>query len=78
MGFYYMSDGGPPPRPRRWWQRLGKYVPGWLKTWWDDVREISAITRVVFSIIVPIIGLLIGFVLLCTGSLFLFSWLTGK
>lgn len=78
VGYYYLPGDGPPSRPKRWWQRLGQYVPGWLKSWWEDVLEVSAITRVVFSIILPIMAVLIAFVLICTGSLLLLTWLTGN
>lgn len=68
MGYYLPSDR-PPSRWQRWTRRLGKYVPHWLKSWWQDISEIVAITRVVLGIILPVVGLLMVFVLLCAGAL---------
>ena len=71
MSFYYLD--GPPEKPSRW----GKYIPRWLRTLWADIAEVLIITRLVFSIILPVLGVLIGFVLILAALLWLLSLCSG-
>lgn len=74
MGFYY----GPSTPPSRWTalkRRIGRYIPQFLKNWWNDVAEIAAITRVVLGIIMPVFGLMVAFVVFCMGVMYLYSLL---
>ena len=73
MGYYYNSDQ--PPRKDSWWK---KFVPGWLKQLWTDIEEVLMVTRVAFSIILPVIGVLFGFMALCLLGVILLSLCTGK
>ena len=68
MGFYYLDK--PPDEPESGWKR---YIPGWLKSWWEDASEVFMVTRMVFGIILPILGVLIGFVVIFAGLVFLLS-----
>ena len=58
MGFYYADR--PPEKPSR-----GRFIPGWLKRFWNDTLEVLVIIQVAYSLILPIIGVLFGFVLIC-------------
>ena len=73
MGYYYGSE--PPPRKDPWWR---KFVPGWLKQLWVDTEEVLMVTRVTFSIIFPVIGVLFGFMVLCLLGVTLLSLCTSK
>ena len=78
MGYYYVPGGGPtPPEHPRWWHRLVRYIPEPIKNWWADMVEVSAVTRVVFSVLAPILGLMFAFVLFCTAAVLLYSFLVG-
>ncbi|MBI2887433.1 MAG: hypothetical protein HYY02_09510 [Chloroflexi bacterium] len=67
MGYYYSDQ---PPRKPRWWDR---FVKEWMRRFWADTEEVLVVTRVAFSIILPVVGVLFGFVLLCFLGLFLLS-----
>lgn len=67
MGYYY-TEGKPPGKDRR---------PKWLVDWWEGLVEIWTLTRVTFGVLLPILGVLLGFVLFCAGGLFLLSLLSG-
>ena len=67
MGFYYPDQ--PPDKESRW----NKYIPRWLKRWWADTAEILMVTRMVFGIILPVIGVLVGFVIVIALLVFLLN-----
>ena len=77
MGFYY-GPSTPPSRWTVWKRRIGKYIPQFLKNWWDDVAEIIAVTRVVLSIILPVVGMMLAFSALCIGMMVLYSMLGSR
>lgn len=76
MGFYY-GPSTPPSRWAIWKRRIARYIPQFIKNWWNDVAEIVAVTRVVMGIIMPVFGMMIAFTLFCVGMMFLYSALGG-
>ncbi len=73
MGFYYM-DGQPPEKPNR----FAKYVPQWLKNFWADTLEILIVIKLVFSIILPVLGVIVGFVVVLAVLVSLMSMCAGS
>lgn len=73
MGYFH-TDERPPERP----SKLGRIVPGWVKNRWEAVAETLMLIRVVFGIMLPVVGVMMGFVLVfglliglasvCSGS----------
>ena len=72
MGFYY-SDGVPPEKQ----SRVGRLVPQWMKNFWAEFQEIFTIIRMVFGIMLPVLGVLIGFVVLLALLVTLLSVCAG-
>ena len=56
MGFYY--QGEPPRRPNR----LARLVPGPVRRFLSDVHEVVVITRVVFGLLLPVLGVMFAFI----------------
>lgn len=73
MGFYYLDK--PPDEPEAGWK---KYIPGWLKRFWEDTSEVFMMTRMVFGIILPVLGVLLAFVFIFAGLIFLLSLCSGR
>ncbi len=73
MGFYYLDK--PPDQPEPRWKR---YIPNWLKRWWEDTHEVLMMTKLVFSIILPVLGVLLAFVVVFGGLIFLLSLCSGR
>jgi hypothetical protein len=73
MGFYYM-DGQPPEKPNR----FGKYVPQWIKNFWADTLEILVVIKLVFGIILPVLGVIMGFIVLLAVLVSLLSMCAGS
>ena len=67
MGYYYLDK--PPDKESRW----KKYVPRWLKNFWADTQEVLMVIRLVFGIILPVLGVLIGFVVVFAVLIYLLS-----
>ena len=72
MGYYYADR---PPERGVWWKKL---IPGWLKRFWADSQEVIVITQVVFGLLLPILGVLIGFIVVFAGLVFLLGRCTGS
>lgn len=77
MGFYYGPSSPPPSRFTLWRRKVGRYIPQFIKNWWDDVAEIFAITRVVLGIILPVFGIMVAFVMGCIAIMVIFSWFSS-
>lgn len=72
MGFYY-ADDRPPEKPPGW----KKFIPGWLKSFWSGTEEVLVISQVAFSLIFPVIGAMVGFVLVCFLLFFIANQCSG-
>ncbi len=60
MGFFYTNeDGKPPERPKSW----KRFLPGPIRNFIEDPPETLMVIKVVFTLMAPIVGLLLGFVL---------------
>ena len=55
MGYYYQDQ--PSGRPGCW----SRFTPGPLRRLWQDTAEVALVTRAVFSLILPVIGLFVVF-----------------
>ena len=77
MGFYY-GPSTPPSRCTALKRRIGRYIPQFVKNWWDDVAEIVAITRVVMGIIMPVFAMMVAFMMFCAFMMFLYSLLSPR
>ena len=61
MGFFYTNeDGKPPERPKTW----RRFLPGPIRNFIEDPPETLMVIKVVFTLMAPIVGLLLGFVML--------------
>ena len=73
MGFYYV-DGQPPEKRHR----LGRYVPQWMKNSWAETIEIFMVIKLVFGIILPVLGVIVGFVVVLAVLVSLMSMCAGS
>ncbi len=66
MGYYYTDR--PPERPKRWYERV---IPGPIRRWWEGVLETSMMVGAVMGVLMPVMGALMGFILLLGFMVFL-------
>lgn len=77
MGYYHLETG-PPGKPEPAWRRLlRKYTPDWARRFWADTAEVLMVTQVAFSIVLPVVGVLFAFVMVCFLGVLLMSVCTG-
>ena len=67
MGFYYQDQ--PPKRPH--W--LARHTPGPVKRFLNDTHEVVIITRVVFGLLLPVLGVVLAFVGVFMGLIWLLN-----
>lgn len=67
MGFY--SEGKPPGR----FSRLGRLVPGPLRRSWAGAEETILITRAVFGLLLPVLGVMVTFIIALVALMWLLS-----
>ncbi len=67
MGYYYQNQ--PPKRPH--W--LARFTPGPVKRFLSAAHEVVIITRVVFGLLLPVLGVMFAFIAVFMGLIWLMS-----